>query len=239
MSNKEKYKAEILDLNTQIDELEKRKHYLERLIGEHTPSTSEEYRQLSTCWDSQSKVFLESIQRCIEEVDDIKKKVLDNYRVEVTPHSYTQRGSDNYLVCWKNIESHSFWEDDQYLNLPKVKIELSSYREREEERWVNPDYPTHETQVKVAKDLELKYKQEISDFFDTQYNKDEHLKYLIEKCLNRFSESSTWDYQILHPVLNHYDFMKIYEIVCSMVPKNCNFLVKRLLINLLIEKIKG
>lgn len=238
MATYEKLKQEILQINQQIDELAKRKHHLERLIAENFPSNEEENRLLIPTWNNQSKLFLERIQDCLETVEGIKTKVIENFTVKVTPYSYTQRGSDNYLVCWSNIESHSYWSDDEYLNLPKVKIALSSYREKDEEKWENPDYPSHEDRLRAAEELEVKYKKEIELYFDTQYNKYDHLKYLIEKCLKQFSETSSWDYQILKPIVKNNNLSEVAEILYALVPKNVHFAIKRLLMSLLIEKNK-
>lgn len=241
MSTYDKYMNEILRLNKQIKELSWRKIELESFICEKSYALDcEEYNNLFESWNGQSQVFLEKIQECIDivNISNIKDKVIEEYHIEVTPHSYTKRGSDNYLVSWSNIESHSCWSYDEYLNLPKVNIELNRYNESNDEEWINPDYPTYEDSVKAAKTLENEYKKKISNFFDTQYNRNEHLKYLITRCINRFSQESSWDYRVLKPILKNHGFTEVAEILESMLPKDMRFFVKRLLINLLMQKLK-
>lgn len=230
-------REEILFLNERIAELEKRKCRLEWKIEGRFPSIAGDGKWLIPCWINQSKAFLERIQECIKRVENIKSKVLENYRIKVTPHGYTQRGSDNYWVSWSNIESYCYWEDDEYLNLPKVKIKLTYYSEKEEKEWVNPDYPTHEDRINAAASLETTYKAKIADYFDTKYNSDEHLSYLIRNCLKTFSESSSWDSQVFNPILDKHGFSKVAKILESIVPREAQFLVKRTLLNLLIEKL--
>lgn len=233
-----KDKHEIVTIDKQIEELSKKKHHMEGIIGESYPSDAEELKYILPCLDGQSKSFFERIQQCIELVENIKTKVLDNYKVSVTPHDYTQRGSDNYLVSWSNIESHSYWSDDEYLNLPKIHIELSSYHERENREWRNPEYPTFEDGIKAAQELEVKCKKEIAEFFDTKYNKSEHLRYLVDKCLRFMSQTSSWDYQVLKPIISNNGYSEIFDILRSFLPQEYYFIAKRLIIDLLVQKLK-
>lgn len=198
----------------------------------------EDYKKLVLCWEGQSNAFYERILRCRESAQDIKEKVLKNFEVKVTSNGYTRRGSDNYLVCWSSIKSCSFWSDDEYLKLPSVDIRVSSYDEKSEENWVNPEYPTFESQQEAASLFEIEFKEKIAEYFDTKYNKEEHLNYLISKCLRDFSVPSTWDYQILWPIIRRYNFEDIANTIINSVSEENQFFAKRMIINLLIEHLK-
>lgn len=198
----------------------------------------EDYKKLVQCWEDQSNVFSERIQRCRETVQDIKETVLNNFKVQVKSNGYTRRGSDNYLVCWSSIKSYSFWSDDEYLKLPSVDIRVSTYDEKSEEKWVNPEYPTFESQQEAASILEIELKKEIAEYFDSEYNKEEHLSYLISKALRDFSAPSTWDHQILWPIIRRYNFEEVANTIINSVSDENQFYAKRMIINLLTEYLK-
>ena len=130
------------------------------------------------------------VKKCLEIVEETTKEVesldipaiIDSYHVKVRRYSYTHRGSDNYLVYGTDMESDCIYNDG-YLNMTEVKEALSSGNDRyadDEEEIVSSKYPDRSKWEEIAVKLEQNEKSRMKQFYQTQYNKDAHINYLVK-----------------------------------------------------------
>ncbi|MBQ9603190.1 MAG: hypothetical protein IJR42_05215 [Paludibacteraceae bacterium] len=129
------------------------------------------------------------VKKCLEIVEETTKEVesldipaiIDSYHVKVRHYCFTHRGSDNYLVYGTCMESECVYNDG-YLNMTDVKEALSSGNDRyaeEEEEIVSSKYPDSSKWEEIAEKLEHDEKNKMKQFYQTEYNKDAHINYLV------------------------------------------------------------
>lgn len=215
---KQRRLEEISEINKQINELIKRKGRLEFLVQENYPSEEEINDDLTKRRREIIRSFFTAVNHNLKIIETLNpEEIIENYKVEVRNSSYTRRGSDNYLHCNTYLSSHTIYNDD-FLKLPEIGILLSSWDEKDDIEEINPDFPDKSKWEEEAKIIEKTQKKLIREYFEKRYNKNLHLKYLLDYSF-RIILIENWKKKQVEEAAIELDITKQIEIIKEELKK--------------------
>lgn len=126
--------------------------------------------------------------------DEVRKRVslldfnhiINTLKVKETNISFTQRGSDNYLISNDYLEVEYSYTD-VYLEkiFPQYREQLSHYSEKHEETFYY-DLFTDNPDLSILKNkIELEYKDKAWEAYRYKYNRQEHIDTLFKSLRSR------------------------------------------------------
>lgn len=153
----------------------------------------------------------------VQENHPSEEEIIESYKVEVRNISYTRRGSDNYLHSNTYFSSDVKYNDG-YLEIPEIGILLRSWDEKDDEEEINPDFPDKSKWDEEAKVIEKVQKKLIKEYFEKRYNKNLHLKYLLDYSF-RTILIDNWKKKLVEEASKELDITKQMQIIKEQLNK--------------------
>lgn len=112
--------------------------------------------------------------------------IINTLKVKENNTSFTQRGSDNYLISLNYLELEYSYEDE-YLDkiFPHYRGHLSSYSEKQEETIYYDLYTSNPDLNLLKQKIELEYKDRAWEAYRYNYNRQEHIESLFKAWRGR------------------------------------------------------